>query len=179
MHRNKIIEATQKSINELVLNYQNNRYDYLSESDIKIALVHLLKSKIDYSLFNDNPEKSPIHIVKSEYPYPSAVSSYQKLDIAILQPQSKSSQYNLWQLPICIAIELKYSLDKQKNKSFLEDIQKLHSIRDCYRVALHFSRLKIKHSNEVLKTIEILNENNYFVIGDDKIYRLTNLEGAK
>ncbi len=179
MNRKQILEATRKSINELVLDFQNNKFDYLSESDIKIKLVHLLKEKIDVYIHNADSEKSPIHIVKSEYPYPNTVSAYQKLDIAILHPQSPTPGSNLWQLPIFIAIELKYSIDKRKDKSFLNDIQKINSIKDCSRVALHFSRFPIKDSFDVLNTIEVFKKNNYFVIDDDKVYRLTNIEVIK
>ncbi len=177
MDKRLLLEATQQSIDELARSFQTNRFDYLSESDIKIELVSILKKRLNQSILNDDPRRSPIHVVKSEYPYPN--QNRQKIDVAILDPQPKNQSSTLWTLPIFAAIELKYSIDTNKNKSFLSDIQKLQSIKDCHLIALHFSLFEIKYSFKMLQSIKLLNDNNFFVITLDKIYQFTNSQGTK
>lgn len=183
---NSIIDITNnvlKSINNIVSQFQNNPYDFLYESDLQSALFsemrNLISESFSISGSVNRQSKYKMRLVYSEY--------YKKIDLVCIDPSQKDS-FNretykgydtyIYNLPILVAIELKYGVMGYK-KSIADSQRDYEKLRHCNKGNIkHLMAICFLQESEYMKTYRDDLENNKYIYKEchkgicdfDKIY---------
>jgi hypothetical protein len=110
-------QAVLAASNDLVRSFQREPYNFLYESDLQSELFSRLRSRIDAQIEIPRsavPAEKPyrVHPVCTEYPTPAG-----RIDVVCLDPdrtpdsgrrRHKSFDVYVYELPILVAVELKY-----------------------------------------------------------------------
>lgn len=198
METNNLLLKVKQALNEVIMEFQPNPFNFFYEEDIRATLYCKFKEKFKDNMgsygidkqFKDLIKilngKMDSNIVKAEYP---TGFSKEWFDIAVLHPNHNDS----YKCPVQVGIEIKLGSKETKMQryvsSFLKDIESLaeyqkHSTKSFTGIALYFYQTILDDSNKYfcvanineLKWEDLNFETNKIyalIVTKDKLYKIS------
>ena len=150
-----------KSINSFSIQFRDNVYNYLYESDVQSALFAKLREEINRDVDVDgidNTKKYKLNLIHTEYLQSIDICC---LDFDAISPIKESKIYKsnnghddfIYQLPVLLAIELKFEKGERGTKAFLGTLKDKEKIinSDKKHIIKKWICICFIQSEEVLK----------------------------